>query len=122
MTRGIEGRREAVYEFVTRHYHEHGVPPTAREIADGIDAPTATIWHHLQTLTREGRLRRVRRKYLPVTTTPESVGHRRPVSSCPWGETAHDYAESLQMPVLFCRKCGETLPLDRPPLGLAASA
>lgn len=104
-------RQAAVLAFVTDSYRASGVPPTAREIGMALGAAPSSIYHHLMRLTRDGYLRKDRRKYIPVTTTAEGKPAPRPVSSCPWGETAHEYAESMQLPVLFCRKCGGTVGL-----------
>ena len=49
-------RAARIVAYLRDYSHDHGYPPTQREIAQHIGVNYSTIWHHLDRLRRAGRV------------------------------------------------------------------
>jgi repressor LexA len=59
MSRNVDGtRREQVFDFIVRYKSEHdGIPPTIREIAEGMGmSSTSTVVYYLTRLAKDGKI------------------------------------------------------------------
>ena len=52
-------KREEIVQFIAAYYLEHRYPPSVREVGEGVGlTSSATVWHHLRQLERDGRIQR----------------------------------------------------------------
>lgn len=115
MTAAVEGRQAAIFDYVRKHYSDTGVPPTAREVekALGLSGPSI-VHYHLGQLVKSGSLRKVGRKYIPLTMVGvDDLVSDRSRAACPWEGLAHDFS-TIGVSLLYCRKCGVTRVVDIP--------
>ncbi|EKD37979.1 MAG: hypothetical protein ACD_75C00917G0002, partial [uncultured bacterium] len=59
--RELSERQRNILDFIGRSVRDRGYPPTIREIGDEVGLrSTCTVFRHLQTLERDGYIRRPR--------------------------------------------------------------
>ena len=55
----LTGRQREIFDFVSEYVHQHGYPPTVREIGEAVGlASPSTVHAHLANLERAGMLKR----------------------------------------------------------------
>lgn len=74
----LTDRQKAIIKFIEKHVHQHGFPPTIREIgeATGI-ASTSVVNYNLNKLTRLGYLTRTSTKSRGLKLVAEKMGGAR---------------------------------------------
>lgn len=50
---------DQIYQFILGFYHEQGVYPTQREIADGCNLARSSVYYQLNRLEAQGRIERL---------------------------------------------------------------
>lgn len=64
-------RRKHVREFIARHVTQTGIPPTIREIAQGVGISSTSVVHfHLLALEAAGELKRMPGRARSICLTP----------------------------------------------------
>lgn len=64
-------RRKHVREFIARHVAQTGIPPTVREIAQGVGISSTSVVHfHLLALEAAGEIKRMPCRARSICLTP----------------------------------------------------
>lgn len=90
----LTGKRREILDFIAAHQRAHGYPPSVREIGEAVGLTSSSTVHtHLQTLQRQGYLRRDPTKPRAIEVRYDAMSgaaiERRPVRHIPLvGEVA----------------------------------
>jgi len=67
--KGIASRKK-IYDFLVRFITENGYAPTVREICKGTELhSTSTVYHHLYTMERMGKIKMQKGKTRAISLT-----------------------------------------------------